>query len=243
MNMLRYFGVKIAILTLILDILKGLLPALLGALLFRDGGELSNTLALYACGLAAIVGHNFPVLYKFKGGKGVATTVGVFFIVNWWLTLIMIAVTAIYMMLFEYNAVGSFIFITAMTLYQAINSADRLDLGICILLAVIYFLACVAHRENIARLLAGRENKASILKSIKQKRLIQQEQKWLETLKSDRELELKALREKRMDELKSLREQQNAELKTARREIKQELKEAKTKQQKEEKEANEIADY
>ena len=94
MNMLRNFGFKTGILTLALDALKGAAPALAGYLLFGDHG-------LYIAGLAVILGHIYPVFRKFKGGKGVACTLGVFLVANPILTLIFFVVAFIYLYFFD----------------------------------------------------------------------------------------------------------------------------------------------
>ena len=72
MNMLRTYGFKAGALTLVLDALKGVIPALVGYFLFGGDGSNAAYVGLYVGGLSAVVGHCFPVFYKFKGGKGVA---------------------------------------------------------------------------------------------------------------------------------------------------------------------------
>ena len=70
MNMLRTFGFKVGILTLFLDVLKGAIPALVGFLVFggANGGAIAY-IGLYSAGLAVVLGHNFPIIYKFKAEK------------------------------------------------------------------------------------------------------------------------------------------------------------------------------
>jgi glycerol-3-phosphate acyltransferase PlsY len=75
MNMLRTYGFKLGFLTLVLDTLKGAIPSLIGLLIFGKVG-------LYTAGLSAILGHIFPVVRKFKGGKGIACTLGVFLVAD-----------------------------------------------------------------------------------------------------------------------------------------------------------------
>ena len=90
MNMARTFGFGWGILTLVMDALKGAIPALVGYFLFggADGGT-NAYIGLFAGGFSAIVGHIFPIFYKFKGGKGVACIFGVFAIAEPIWTLIM----------------------------------------------------------------------------------------------------------------------------------------------------------
>lgn len=173
MNMLRTFGFKTGILTLILDVMKGVVPALTGFLLF--GGTFGGALAyigLYSAGLAVVLGHNFPVAYKFKGGKGVACILGVFLVVRPIETLIVVVAVFIYLCIFDYAAVGSFILITVITLVEAyrINVAGydlTSELVLKSLLFVLFFLTWFMHRQNIFRMLLGKENKVNLLNSLK----------------------------------------------------------------------------
>jgi len=176
-NMLRQFGTKWGIMILTLDVLKGLIPALVGYLVYGVGTN-DGYIALYSMGLAAVVGHCFPVLLKFKGGKGVATIVGVFLVVNPILALIAFAAAVGYAMIWEYGAVSSFIFVTTLVVAQSITQGASLT--ITLLLFSFYILVCITHRKNIYRLLIGAESRASILKSIKKKKFEKKKQEWLE---------------------------------------------------------------
>lgn len=173
MNMLRTFGVKVGALTLLLDVVKGALPAFVGFMIFGgiSGGALAY-IGLYSAGLAVVLGHNFPVVYKFKGGKGVACILGVFLVVCPLETLIVVVAVFIYLCIFDYAAVGSFILITVITLFEAyrINDAGydfTFELILKSLLFVLFFLTWFMHRQNIFRMLIGKENKVNLLKSLK----------------------------------------------------------------------------
>ena len=87
-NVLRTVGKKAAILTLICDILKGVVAILIAVLLGNLVEGTDKALLVQIAGLMAVIGHTFPVFFKFKGGKGVATALGVLFIVNWQIALI-----------------------------------------------------------------------------------------------------------------------------------------------------------
>ena len=93
MNMLRTYGFKLALLTLILDACKGAIPSLIGMFLFKSEGATMSIIGLYVGGISAIIGHIYPLIYKFKGGKGIATTIGVFAVANplWLLVFFVIA--------------------------------------------------------------------------------------------------------------------------------------------------------
>ena len=172
MNMLRNFGIKKGALTLVLDALKGALPSLVGFLAF--GGTAGSGMAyvgLYVGGLGAILGHNFPVVYKFKGGKGVACMLGIFLVARPIETLIVVVGVFIYLCIFDYASFGSFLLITAMTMLEAfrITMADyafEIALALRLILFIMFFLCFFMHRKNIFRLLTGKENKVNLKKAM-----------------------------------------------------------------------------
>ncbi|MDY6367745.1 MAG: glycerol-3-phosphate acyltransferase, partial [Clostridia bacterium] len=125
LNMGRTFGLKIGILTFLLDVMKGVLPVLATYFILRGRGYFDNTefkvvdMGIYASGLCAVLGHIYPVFFKFKGGKGIASTIGVLIVCNsvqgwqWALVSVMAIVAAIiFILLTEFGAMGSFIAIT-----------------------------------------------------------------------------------------------------------------------------------
>jgi glycerol-3-phosphate acyltransferase PlsY len=145
-NVLRTGNKKVAALTLILDALKGTVPALLmGWLYGPEAGVIG--------GLAAFFGHLFPMWLGFKGGKGVATNIGVLFGLFWPLGLIFLAVWIIMALLFRISSLSA---LTASFLSPfAAYALGRADL---ILPAVIMGAAIfVTHRANIARIFKGEE--------------------------------------------------------------------------------------
>ena len=168
MNMLRTFGLKFGLLTLLLDALKGAIPSLLGFLLFdaTAGGEMAY-IGLFTGGLSAIIGHIFPVFYKFKGGKGVACIVGMFAVAEPIWAFAMLGICFIYLMLFKYGVLASFIFITTLTVIEGYKFNNNLP--ICLILFGIFCLICFMHRQNFFRLLIGKENKVNLFKNKKSK--------------------------------------------------------------------------
>lgn len=175
-NMLRTFGFKMGILTMALDALKGILAALLGFFLFggADGSfvdimgihaSAEAMTGLYIGGLSVVMGHNFPVIYKFKGGKGVACILGVYLVASPIIVAICFLFAFMYLFVFDYMAVASFIFITVLTFFEALKSDG--NWLVTILLFVMYFLTWFMHRKNIFRLLVGTENKANLKKSLR----------------------------------------------------------------------------
>ena len=87
-NMLRTVGKKAALITLVCDILKGVISILLALLIGKIAKEANNSILVQIAGILVIIGHTFPIFFKFKGGKGVATAVGVLLTTNWQIGLI-----------------------------------------------------------------------------------------------------------------------------------------------------------
>ena len=159
MNMLRTYGAKVGFLTLVLDALKGVIPALTGLLVFRWAG-LNEDVGLYVGGLSAVVGHMFPVLYKFKGGKGVATTGGVLIYCFWFPALICIALTILVIWLFRYISVGSMLLVVSFTILSCFKFFIPGTNACIVIWAAILMVMCIArHHANINRLIHGKENK------------------------------------------------------------------------------------
>lgn len=162
-NMYRSFGLKVGIINLVLDILKGVVPTLVCLLAF-------GYQQAFVAGTCAIFGHIFPVYYCFKGGKGIATTLGVFAVVSplWLLGVFVAMFLLIYF--FEYMAPVSLL---GVALLVCINAAHfKHDIVICICVFVIFVLTWFAHRSNILRMLQGKENRVVLRKSRKQKKEI-----------------------------------------------------------------------
>ncbi len=180
MNMMRNFGAKMGILTLFLDIFKGALPVFIAKMIFKNpeisgGKEIAEFIAMYTAGFFAVLGHIYPITMKFKGGKGIATTLGTFLIINPLLTLIAFAISIIYIILFEYGSVGNLIMITLMCCiegyrYNSAFSADINLLALCFLLLGLCFLTWFAHRSNLYRLMMGKEHKTRLVDILKPKR-------------------------------------------------------------------------
>lgn len=178
MNMLRNLGLGIGLLTLMLDMLKGLIPALVGYHLF-GGAEagINAYIGLFTGGLSALVGNIFPVFYKFKGGKGAAVVYGMYCAAQPILGLIIFFAGIIYLLIFDYASLLSFTMITTFTIYEAYSlglMSGNGNIVISILLFLIIFLVFFAHRQNIFRLLIGKENGVNFkgkIKDLKKKKM------------------------------------------------------------------------
>lgn len=189
MNMARTYGFGFGILTLFMDALKGAIPSFVGFAIF--GGLNAPTdlsyIALFVGGFSAILGHIFPVFYKFKGGKGVACIFGVFAVAEPLWALIMFFVCFAYLLIFKYGAIASFIFITILTIIEGYRF--RGNIIICLLLFGIFFLIWFMHRQNFFRLLIGKENKVNLFKNKKNKiKLNRQEKKEIKIENKNKEI-------------------------------------------------------
>ncbi len=163
-NVLRTVGKKAAALTLICDILKGVvavLLAMLAAHIWAKNDTEAETLK-YLAGLMAIVGHTFPVYYGFKGGKGVATSLGVLLVVNPEIGLICLIFALIIMIATRLVSLGSIlaaVLFPILTVFMIDDNYPAKIISIIIALLVIF-----NHRTNIKRLKEGTENKLSFKK-------------------------------------------------------------------------------
>ena len=167
-NTLRQYGFKLGALNLLLDMLKCFIPCLAAYYIFDK-----SYLMLYIAGVSCIVGHIYPIIWGFKGGKGVATIMGLFFAANPIVASIVLAVGFVVWILFEYGSVVSFLCITVLTVYEGIRMKSILSLSdrkiVCVILFVIFFFALYPHCKNLDRLMLGKESKASLIKKSKKK--------------------------------------------------------------------------
>jgi len=164
-NVLRSGSKKAAILTLLLDAIKGWLPVAL-ILTFGQPYGLGTGVAALA-GLAAFLGHLYPVFFGFKGGKGVATAVGVLVGVNGLLALATVGTFAIVVYFSRYVSLASMVAAVFAPVFYLFGDgvawqADRVEV-LC--LSVMALLLVWRHRENINRLLAGTESKLGAKKA------------------------------------------------------------------------------
>ncbi|MBR6034040.1 MAG: glycerol-3-phosphate 1-O-acyltransferase PlsY [Clostridia bacterium] len=162
-NTLRTAGKKAAICTLICDILKGVVAVLIGFIVGNFFENVDKALLVQIAGICVVLGHVFPIFFKFKGGKGVATSLGVLLIMNWQIGLICLAFAVVIMALTRMVSVGSVlaaILFPILTVFihqnYIVPGGSYIVFGI-ILAALVIFL----HRSNIQRILEGKENKLS----------------------------------------------------------------------------------
>jgi glycerol-3-phosphate acyltransferase PlsY len=158
-NVLRSGNKPAAILTLVLDALKGYIPVALVQWFGKDYGLSDGTVAMV--GIAAFLGHLYPVFFKFVGGKGVATALGVVFGVHWALGLLCIVSFAIIVYFFRWVSLASLV--AAIFAPVAYLFGDRVlwstDKYITLMLFVMAMLLAYRHGANLTRLINGAEPK------------------------------------------------------------------------------------
>ena len=149
-NALRTGNKLIGYSTLIFDIAKAVVPVIYVKINYPD--------LIYIASLCAFLGHVFPVWLKFKGGKGVATYVGILFSINILLGLIFVASWGIIFLLFRYSSLSSIIGSLSVPIYILITG----QINNAIFFAIMFILIFFTHRENIKRLKNKEESKTKI---------------------------------------------------------------------------------
>lgn len=163
MNMLRTQGLVLGLFTLFCDALKGVIPSLFGLLYY---GHMVDTqmgyTALFVFGFFAVVGHIFPVYYKFKGGKGIATTFGVFMVADPISTSILFAIMFVIFYFIKIGSVVSLLFIIIDAILQLFDEYVGFNAVAIVFMLLMVLLDIFAHRSNLVRLIDNKENKASL---------------------------------------------------------------------------------
>ena len=162
-NVLRTVGKKAAALTLVCDILKGVLAVILAKIMAKN---IDQAMATQIAAIAVVIGHTFPIFFEFRGGKGVATSLGILLIMNWQIGLICLSYGVAIIALTRMVSLGS---ISAAVLFPILTifikdhyiaeGSGYIIFGI-IIAAIILF----NHRANIKRLNEGTENRMSFKK-------------------------------------------------------------------------------
>ena len=190
MNMSRTFGWKIGLINFLCDALKGIIPVMVGHLAFAgmyfQGTSFAVTdFSRYLFGLCAVIGHIFPVTMKFKVGKGIATTLGVFTCgvtceVGWFfpLAFALLVGVVLYIYAFEWGSMGSLLGVSGFTIWQGIIFFLRYQamlsnawvIATFMLLLVYNLLTWIAHRVNLYKLMGGEEHRTSVKKMLHKKK-------------------------------------------------------------------------
>ncbi len=164
-NVLRSGSKAAAVVTLLLDAIKGWLPVVAVQWWGTPYGLGEGTVALV--GLAAFLGHLYPVFFKFVGGKGVATALGVLVGVSGWLGLAVGLTWLIIAYFFRYSSLASLVAALFAPAYYAFGNqvAWAMDKAVLMSIAVMSLLLIWRHAENISRLVQGKESKLGQKKS------------------------------------------------------------------------------
>ncbi|CDC31988.1 glycerol-3-phosphate acyltransferase [Clostridium sp. CAG:508] len=169
-NMLRSVGKKAAVITLICDILKGVVSILIAVLVGKIIKNLDNALLVQLAGIFVIIGHTFPVFFKFKGGKGIATALGVLLMINWQIGLICLIFALVLMALTKMVSVGSiaaailFPILVAFIDQNYIVPTSNSNWSYLVFSIIVSLLVIFNHRANVQRILNGTENRLSFKK-------------------------------------------------------------------------------
>ena len=179
-NMLRVFGLRMGVLTFVFDALKGAACCLISKLIFKAVGFEAEAIvtAGYVAGLFAVLGHVFPVFYRFHGGKGVATSIGVCFALQPMLSVCCILPCLLIVFATDRVSITSLALAVFMIVWSWVAWSVNKDWGIwyvnidlfcCVLNTLTFALIIFAHRLNILRLVKGNENRAGLHKMFKKK--------------------------------------------------------------------------
>jgi acyl phosphate:glycerol-3-phosphate acyltransferase len=164
-NVLRSGSKAAAIVTLLLDALKGLVPVLLVKAYGKPYGLEEGTMAMV--GLAAFLGHLYPVFFRFQGGKGVATFIGVVFGIHWLLGVATGLTWIIIAVFFRYSSLASLVAAVFAPLYYLLGNrlAWYAETPVAVALFVMALFLAWRHRANIDRLLKGTESRLGAKKA------------------------------------------------------------------------------
>ena len=166
-NMLRSVGKKAAALTLLGDALKGVVAILFAVIVGAIAKNSDKALLVQIAGILVVVGHTFPIFFEFKGGKGVATSLGVLLMTNWKIGLICLVFALVLMALTKMvsmGSVGAAILFPVLVLFINTNFIVSEGSGYFVYSIILAVLVAFNHRSNIQRILNGTENKLSFSK-------------------------------------------------------------------------------
>lgn len=164
-NMLRSVGKKAAAITLICDILKGVVSILIAILIGNIFQNSDRALLVQIAGIGAVIGHTFPIFFGFKGGKGVATAIGIILLTNWQIGLICLIFGIVIIILTRMVSLGSImaaVLFPILTIF--IHNNFLVDGNYIVFGIILGVFVTFNHRTNLKRILNGTENKISLKK-------------------------------------------------------------------------------
>ena len=170
-NMLRAVGKKAAAVTLICDVLKGVVSIGIAIILGNIVKDINRELLIQIAGIAVVLGHTFPVFFGFKGGKGVATSLGILLLSNWQIGLICLVFGIVLIILTRMVSLGSCtaaVLFPVLTLFindhYTVLTEGKSGSTYFIYSVILAIIVLYNHRSNIKRILSGTENKISLKK-------------------------------------------------------------------------------
>ena len=165
-NVLREVGKRAAVLTLICDVLKGVIAVIIAFTIGRIiGDSINGLLLIQIAGLCVLLGHTFPIFFRFRGGKGVATGLGIILICNYQIGLICLVFYIVLILLTRISAVGSLAATILFPVLALFIKEHYLVPGNYVIFGIIVAaFILINHRENIKRLLSGNENRIKLKK-------------------------------------------------------------------------------
>lgn len=153
-NATRILGKKIGVATLIFDSGKGMILVIIGRFSFVDSSNLHLFLVIVS--FVSIVAHIYPIYLKFKGGKGIATTIGTILALDFSVGLLAICFWILTFMAYKVSALASLVAVFSTTIFSTAYDAPLSQIILC---WVVFILVFIRHRENIMRILTGEEKK------------------------------------------------------------------------------------
>ena len=166
-NMLRSAGKGLAALTLICDILKGVVAVLVAFWIGKIATNVKPEILVQLAGFFAVVGHTFPVYFGFKGGKGVATSLGVLLMTNWKIGLICLVFALVLMAvtrMVSLGSIGAAVLFPVLVLFIHTNFTISEGSSYFVYSVILAAIVIFNHRANVQRILNGTENKLSFKK-------------------------------------------------------------------------------
>lgn len=158
-NTLRTFGKTAAVLVVVGDVLKAVISILVAKLI---SGE---DIAVYIASIGVILGHNFPVFFGFKGGKGIVVSATASLFADWRVGLVIIIIALLIMIITKYVSLGSIIGACLIVVFGLVFRG--IDVEFLVFSIIVGGLAIIMHRKNIVRLIKGTENKLNFSKGDK----------------------------------------------------------------------------
>ena len=166
-NMLRSVGKKAAILTLLGDALKGVVAILFAIIVGAIDKSADTSLLVQIAGILVVVGHTFPIFFGFKGGKGVATSLGVLLMTNWKIGLICLVFALVLMAvtrMVSLGSIGAAVLFPVLVLFIHTNFTISEGSSYFVYSVILAAIVIFNHRANVQRILNGTENKLSFKK-------------------------------------------------------------------------------